>query len=65
MPSTPVLQHSIEFEMFAMAKANNDAPLAAELKQIVGLDGQDRRAAGALHVDEDRRTGGLFHRSGE
>ena len=66
----PTLQYSNTpslhwVEMFAMATANNDAPLAAELKSIAGLDGQARRAAGALHVDEDRRTGGLFHRSGE
>jgi hypothetical protein len=52
-------------EMYAMAPANYDAPLAAELKLDRGLDGQERRAAGALHVDEDRRAGGLFHRCGE
>ena len=33
---TPILHHSM-VEMFAMATADNDAPLAAELKLIAGL----------------------------
>ncbi|MGH7875172.1 MAG: UDP-N-acetylmuramate dehydrogenase [Candidatus Binatia bacterium] len=36
-PNTPLLQYSNAFAVFAMAPPSNDAPLAAALKQIAGL----------------------------